>query len=112
MSHPTCLFFKLQAHAQGAKVVALSSVVTGKEVESDAIALHRELECESLSLHLSILFLFATLFTVCLALLCLLNIQLNYSTQIEMSGAETENKHKSDRLKYYYNKYVITIVML
>ncbi|XP_073334366.1 laminin subunit gamma-3 [Pagrus major] len=35
---------ELQARAQEAKVVALSSVVTGKEVESDAIALHRELE--------------------------------------------------------------------
>ncbi|XP_034753093.1 laminin subunit gamma-3 isoform X2 [Etheostoma cragini] len=35
---------ELHAHAQGAKVMALSSVVTGKEVESDAIALHRELE--------------------------------------------------------------------
>uniref|UniRef100_UPI0037E9A314 laminin subunit gamma-3 n=1 Tax=Semicossyphus pulcher TaxID=241346 RepID=UPI0037E9A314 len=35
---------KLQAHTQGAKVVALSSVVTGKQMESDAIALHRDLE--------------------------------------------------------------------
>ncbi|XP_028456669.1 laminin subunit gamma-3-like [Perca flavescens] len=35
---------ELHAHAQGAKVMALSSVVTGKEVESEAIALHRELE--------------------------------------------------------------------
>ncbi|XP_013862069.1 laminin subunit gamma-3 [Austrofundulus limnaeus] len=34
----------LQAHAQEAKVVALSSVVTGKEVESDANALHRKAE--------------------------------------------------------------------
>ncbi|XP_044031394.1 laminin subunit gamma-3 [Siniperca chuatsi] len=35
---------ELQARVHGAKVIALSSVVTGKEVESDAIALHRELE--------------------------------------------------------------------
>lgn len=35
---------ELQARAEGAKVMALSSVVTGKEVESDTIALHRELE--------------------------------------------------------------------
>lgn len=49
MFYPTCLFLKLQARAQGAKVMALSSVVTGKEVESDAIALHRKLERESLS---------------------------------------------------------------
>ncbi|XP_031173603.1 laminin subunit gamma-3 [Sander lucioperca] len=35
---------ELHAHVQGAKVMALSSVVTGKEVESDTIALHRELE--------------------------------------------------------------------
>lgn len=36
---------ELQAHAcKGAKVMALSSVVTGKEVESDAITLHRELQ--------------------------------------------------------------------
>ncbi|XP_040915110.1 laminin subunit gamma-3 isoform X1 [Toxotes jaculatrix] len=34
---------ELQAHTQGAKVMALSSVVSGKEVESEAIALHREL---------------------------------------------------------------------
>lgn len=40
------LFLKLRSHAQAAKVVALSSVVTGKEVESDAISLHRELESE------------------------------------------------------------------
>ncbi|KAL6096645.1 lamc3 [Pungitius sinensis] len=33
-----------RARAEGAKVVALSSVVTGKEVESDAIALQRELQ--------------------------------------------------------------------
>ena len=83
----TCLFFKLHAHAQGAKVMALSSVVTGKEVESDAIALHRELECEYLSLYLSIYLLFFTPLTLCLALLFLLNVQ------IEMSSAETENKH-------------------
>ncbi|XP_075954415.1 laminin subunit gamma-3 [Anarhichas minor] len=35
---------ELQAHARGAKLTALSSVVTGKGVESDAIALHREVE--------------------------------------------------------------------
>ncbi|XP_076613354.1 laminin subunit gamma-3 [Chaetodon auriga] len=35
---------ELQARAQGAKAVALSSVVAGKEVESEAIALHRNLE--------------------------------------------------------------------
>nr|XP_040053897.1 laminin subunit gamma-3 isoform X2 [Gasterosteus aculeatus aculeatus] len=35
---------EMQADAEGAKVAALSSVVTGKEVESDAIALHRELQ--------------------------------------------------------------------
>ncbi|KAM8829151.1 laminin subunit gamma-3 isoform 2-T2 [Spinachia spinachia] len=34
----------MRAHAEGAKVVALSSVVTGKEVESDAMALRRELQ--------------------------------------------------------------------
>ncbi|XP_071322534.1 laminin subunit gamma-3 [Trachinotus anak] len=34
---------ELQARAQRAKVMALSSVVAGKEVESEAIALHREL---------------------------------------------------------------------
>ena len=28
-----------------------------------------------------------------------------------MSSTENENKHKSYRLKYYYNKYVIVIVM-
>ncbi|KAF7662191.1 hypothetical protein LDENG_00243610 [Lucifuga dentata] len=36
--------YELNAHAQGAKVVALSSVVAGKKVESEAISLHRELE--------------------------------------------------------------------
>ncbi|XP_028274254.1 laminin subunit gamma-3 [Parambassis ranga] len=35
---------KLQGQAQGAKVAALSSVVAGKEVESEAIALNRQLE--------------------------------------------------------------------
>ncbi|XP_068430777.1 laminin subunit gamma-3 [Clinocottus analis] len=35
---------QMRAHAQGSKVAALSSVVTGKEVESEAIALHRELQ--------------------------------------------------------------------
>lgn len=35
---------KLQTQAHGAKVVTLSSVVTGKEVESEAISLHRQLE--------------------------------------------------------------------
>ncbi|TNN53381.1 Laminin subunit gamma-3 [Liparis tanakae] len=35
---------ELQARAQGSKVTALSSVVAGKEVESDAIVLHRGLE--------------------------------------------------------------------
>lgn len=49
MFHSTRLFLKLQARAQEAKVTALASVVEGKEVESDAIMLHRELECESLS---------------------------------------------------------------
>lgn len=106
-----CLFLKLQAHAQGAKVVALSSVVTGKKVESETIVLHRELESEFLSFYLSNLFIFFTLFAVCLALLFLLSSQLNYSSQIEMSSTETENKHKSYRFKYYYNKCVITIVM-
>ncbi len=48
MFHPTCLFLKLQARAQVAKVKTLSSVVTGKEVESDAITLHKELESKSL----------------------------------------------------------------
>lgn len=41
-------FLQLQAHTQEAKVVALSSVVTGKEVESDANALHRKAEGETL----------------------------------------------------------------
>ncbi|XP_067340922.1 laminin subunit gamma-3 [Channa argus] len=35
---------ELQARARGAKVVALSSVVTGKEVESEVVSLHKELE--------------------------------------------------------------------
>ncbi|XP_069024859.1 laminin subunit gamma-3 [Embiotoca jacksoni] len=35
---------KLRAQAQGTRAVALSSVVTGKAVESEAIALHRQLE--------------------------------------------------------------------
>ncbi|KAK2819369.1 hypothetical protein Q5P01_024930 [Channa striata] len=35
---------ELQSHAQGAKVVALSSVVTGKEVESEVVSLHKEVE--------------------------------------------------------------------
>ncbi|XP_068615316.1 laminin subunit gamma-3-like, partial [Brachionichthys hirsutus] len=35
---------ELQAHTQGSKVTALSSVVTGKEVESGAMALHREID--------------------------------------------------------------------
>ncbi|XP_034565301.1 laminin subunit gamma-3 isoform X1 [Notolabrus celidotus] len=35
---------ELQARTEGAKVTALSSVVTGKEMESDAITLHRELD--------------------------------------------------------------------
>lgn len=56
----------MQADAEGAKVAALSSVVTGKEVESDAIALHRELQCESL-------------------LFCLTRAAATYSTQTEMS---------------------------
>ncbi|XP_061913004.1 laminin subunit gamma-3 [Entelurus aequoreus] len=34
---------ELQARAQGAKVLALTSVVAGKEVESEAISLHRDL---------------------------------------------------------------------
>lgn len=42
-----CPFLKLKAHGQEAKIIALSSVVSGKEVESEAIALHRGLECES-----------------------------------------------------------------
>ncbi|KAK7896102.1 hypothetical protein WMY93_021427 [Mugilogobius chulae] len=37
----------IQARAQEAKLTALSSVVSAKEVESEAIALHRGLECES-----------------------------------------------------------------
>uniref|UniRef100_UPI003AAB3729 laminin subunit gamma-3 n=1 Tax=Centroberyx gerrardi TaxID=166262 RepID=UPI003AAB3729 len=36
--------YELKAHAEGAKVMALSSVVAVKEVESEAITLHRELE--------------------------------------------------------------------
>ncbi|XP_029921853.1 laminin subunit gamma-3 isoform X2 [Myripristis murdjan] len=36
--------YELNAHAQGAKVTALSSVVAVKKVESEAITLHRELE--------------------------------------------------------------------
>lgn len=35
---------ELRDHAQGSKVMALTSVVRGKEVESEAIALHRELQ--------------------------------------------------------------------
>jgi len=54
--------FKLQARAQGSKVTALSSVVAGKEVESDAIVLHRGLERESLYHSLTDLFLFFFLF--------------------------------------------------
>lgn len=51
MFHSRCLFLKLQARTQAAKVMALSSVVQGKEVESDAIVLHRQLERESLSIY-------------------------------------------------------------
>uniref|UniRef100_A0AAV2IRG7 Laminin subunit gamma-3-like n=1 Tax=Knipowitschia caucasica TaxID=637954 RepID=A0AAV2IRG7_KNICA len=36
--------YKLRAQAQESKITALSSVVSGKEVESEAIALHRGLE--------------------------------------------------------------------
>lgn len=36
--------YELKAHGQEAKIIALSSVVSGKEVESEAIALHRGLE--------------------------------------------------------------------
>ncbi|KAM4634707.1 laminin subunit gamma-3 [Polymixia lowei] len=36
--------YEMKAHSQGAKVVALSSVVAAKEVESETIALHRKLE--------------------------------------------------------------------
>lgn len=49
--------------------------------------------------------------SVCLALLFLLNTQRNFSTQTEMSSTDTESKHKSYSFGYYYNKYVITIVM-
>lgn len=38
---------ELQARAEGAKVAALSAVVEGKDAESDATTLHREVDCES-----------------------------------------------------------------
>lgn len=38
---------ELQAGAEGAKVAALSAVVDGKDAESDAITLHREVDGES-----------------------------------------------------------------
>lgn len=41
-----CVFLKLQARTEEATVLALSSVVAGKEVESKVITLHRELERE------------------------------------------------------------------
>lgn len=47
---------ELQARAEGAKVAALSAVVEGKDVESDAITLHRELDCESFFLCASSVF--------------------------------------------------------
>lgn len=42
------LFRKLQARSHEAKVVALSAVVEGKDVESEAMLLRRELEGEPL----------------------------------------------------------------
>lgn len=45
----TFLFFhKLQARTHEAKVVALASVVEGKDVESEAMLLRRQLEGERL----------------------------------------------------------------
>lgn len=41
---PSLVPLQLTVQAQGSKVIALSSVVTGKEVESKAITLRRELE--------------------------------------------------------------------
>lgn len=37
---------EMQARAGGAKLTALSAVVEGKEVESNAITLHQEVNCE------------------------------------------------------------------
>lgn len=42
------LFHKLQARSHEAKVVALTSVVDGKDVESEAMLLRRQLEGERL----------------------------------------------------------------
>lgn len=42
-----CLFAKLKAEAQELNVLALSSVVMGKEVEAETISLYRRLESES-----------------------------------------------------------------
>lgn len=64
------LFLKFQARAEEAKVAALSAVVSGKEVESEAITLHRELGSESASS----LFILFTLFTVSVALLFSLKV--------------------------------------
>lgn len=52
-------FRKLRARTHEAKVIALSSVVGGKDVESQALLLHRELEREQMS------FLFFLAFCVC-----------------------------------------------
>lgn len=69
--------------------MALSSVVQGKEVESDAIVLHRQLERESLSIYL--LFVFFPLPVSCIIVFVERPADF-FSTQIEMSSADTENK--------------------
>lgn len=61
-SNTLYLLLKLQSKAQGAEAAAVSSVVMGKEVESETITLHRELESESLLFfYLSNLFIFLRL---------------------------------------------------
>lgn len=44
-------------------------------------------------------------------IIILLNDQLYYFIQIETSGADSENIHKSHRLEYHCDKNVIRIVM-
>lgn len=113
-SHPTCLFLKLQARAQEAKVVALSSVVTGKEVESDAIALHRELQSECLFFPPSDLF-FSLFFTLshcrsCIMLFIGLPAELFHSKL--KCQVLTPKQTQALQTQYDYNKCVIAVAML
>lgn len=79
------LFLQLQARAQEAKVRALSSVVEGKEVESEATTLHRELDRESLSVSF-----LSPSHSVCPALL--FYTQPSLSTWTRVSSADSEKK--------------------